>query len=174
MIYDANDADRNSNLGNFVAFRLFVPDLPEKIKSSLQQHYQINPELDGYIYVGFAHFDSVSVVPSFNLQLGSLIGMSGNSGLLNEGKHLDLSTFYIPNQSNGNAPDPNTIALISPGETSDTYFQSFYSLFFTQVFNSIMIDPLILWPALVNNTQWNLSILVSPITTPPSECYLPS
>jgi hypothetical protein len=173
MIFDTDDSafnDTNSNLENFLVIRILVTSLPIGVKNMISLYYpmiDINRP-DSYLYIGMAHLENAIVSPDQNLFAGEIIGVTGDTGLVSQNKHLDISIYYISKVDF--EPHPNIIGLVNDVESPQEFHQSYFSLFFSEFYISIELDPLVVWPALVNDTPWDLSYLVSPNTTPPSEC----
>jgi len=99
------ETEYNKHLGNFVAIRILMEDIPLEIQDRLQtinigpdQSFKnINVAQGGSILIGFAHRDSIAaeVVPGAALPTGTIIGISGKTGG-DYIPHLDVSAFYVP------------------------------------------------------------------------------
>lgn len=148
MIVDTNlDNNSNQGLGNFVAIRVDVSNLPANL----------NRWGTGYLYIGYAHLSQVFVAPGQMITPDTLIGRSGSTGLAPGGlPHLDVTVYYVPSQGpTGLNPQPNTVGLLS--ETRDRavqHFQNFYAIFQMRAQFGITqeVDPLDIWPDLRKGT----------------------
>lgn len=156
----------NANLGKFVAIRIFQNDLPEIIKSRIEQQY---PDVDtstGYLYIGYAHLNSVSVTIREQISQGGEIGLSGGTGDAGTGnEHLDISAFYIQEDIRLNPRPYNASYPGSPYSAAqmENWYNSFYLLYLNPrlLGSSQMIDPLVLWPNLLEGTIYDYSLVNS-------------
>jgi hypothetical protein len=126
----------NAGLGNFVAVRVSTNDLPLP-----------NIDQEGYLYIGYAHLSSIGVNVGDQIDANTAIGITGSSG--SDNVHLDLTTFFVPSvNAQGIEPIPSKTGVPEP-------FQSFVSLYSTQVFAAQIVDPLSVWPELSEGTPCN-------------------
>ena len=171
--YSDNFTTYNSGLGIFLAIRINVEDLPTEIileiNEYLQEEYSpdvIQLENGGYLYIGYAHLQSVEpeIIEAFNneagpfitggneVQAGTVIAKSGNSDTTLA--HLDVTVFYAPppTSSRNVEPQPSTSGgTDTPGQAQlPRWYNSFYRIFKNQgVYREPRhIDPLALWPLL--------------------------
>lgn len=94
---EGNNADR----GNFVAIRVHVSAIPSHIKGRIS-----NISDSGYLYIGYAHLHTIDVGVQVgnHVNLGTELGLSGNTGLRDPNNpndpttnaHLDLTLFFMP------------------------------------------------------------------------------
>ena len=167
MIVDTVFNDEE-NIGNFVAVRTRIADLPPEIKDILETNVSspvsaLIAQDIGYLYFGYAHLTTVTApLPNFNeytsIPKQTTIGTTGNTGLdpnnPEQGVHLDLSVFYV----SGNYPggDPNTLNpephRLGNSNPSDNFFGIFEApeIEFEVNFGKMeVIDPVTLWPILI-------------------------
>jgi hypothetical protein len=146
----------NAGLGNFVALRIKMQDVPEIIRNDISTYYglRIPDTSTGYLYIGYAHLQNVIVNPGDQLTYGQIVGFSGNTGNA-EIAHLDVTAFYIPQTGpRGTLPIPRSAYFDGSPYTPDNmrfWYNSYYILFIwpQDVFGvRVSIDPLVLWPSL--------------------------
>jgi hypothetical protein len=148
-IYTSFTPGNNANLGNFVAIRVHTSDVPEGILHRLSAI--TGP---GFIYLGYAHLDSVSVSVGQVLFPGAVIGMSGNTGirptnLPNDpvaNAHLDLTMFFVPYDGSGRDPEPGFFGSGGSGDYNAFYAISKQLDFYpSRTSLPIEIDPAAVW-----------------------------
>jgi hypothetical protein len=155
----------NAGLGNFVAIRINWTNLPKEIQDRINSKYfSANPVTSGYLYIGYAHLQSVAVSavappnPSPQVPLKGAIGVSGDTGDAGI-KHLDITVFYIPPKGPFNVrPEPSSTGYdTSPYSFANLHqwYNAFYRLYNSrETFgNTQEIDPLVLWPILAQGTS---------------------
>ncbi len=167
MIIDTSFAgDANAGLGNFVAIRIITTQLPPEIWGRLVDHYAFSEP--GYIYVGYAHLQSVSptITTRFDgtplpIARGTVLGFSGATGTDNA--HLDVTIFYITEASG--LPLPRNIGYEgSPPRSQLPYwYNSFYRIFLVDQNTTIFVDPLTLWPILAEDLATDYDSLIAQV-----------
>ncbi len=167
------DQNFNQALGNFVAIRILMSDLPQPVRERIVEEVNTFCQLralpnavitdnQGAVYISFAHLESVeqNIIPSnppssFPIfEEGTRIGWSGDTGEeaqnVNWVEHLDITVFYledenIDSESVFGQSFPNGVLL---RRNFNGYFSIGAPLNQWYVGDIYPIDPLALWPIL--------------------------
>jgi len=180
----------NADLGKFTVIRIRIQDLSQSVRGRLLHDltiplaptpppltlvpYQIptliaaasiTNENVGWIYIAYAHQDSVTIVTPAaqiytSLTTWQSVGTSGNSGIESEAKHLDVSAFYVSGEINNIPNVPNIPGL----DLNNNWRGPIDYLSYTGIYESnrgsdgitrfgyiTLVDPLTLWPLLAES-----------------------
>ncbi len=180
----------NQDLGKFTVIRIPIQNLPQSVRNRLLNDlaiplaptpppltlvpYQIptliaaastTTENVGWIYIAYAHQDSVTVATPASriytpVDMWQSVGASGNTGIESNEKHLDVSAFYVSGTINNIAGITTAAGTSNPHNNSTVYFFNDYNAYSSvykqsrnasgnTIFGYItLVDPLTLWPFL--------------------------